>query len=61
MYKVRIIRASDWDFEEIKEIDSLDELFKYKEQYKCNQFVIHFNSPKHRYDIDITIYDDYIE
>lgn len=61
MYKVRITRTSDWEYEKVTEIKSLDKLFKYKDKYDCNKFVVEFCSPKDKYDIEIEIYDTWRE
>lgn len=54
--KAMIKKASDWDYEEIREINTLTEL---KEIY--SGFVIDFNPTDKNVDVEIWIYDDYME
>lgn len=57
---VFIEMASDWNYEEFREFDSLENAFTtLREEFKENRFVIDFKSEKA--DIDIKIYDSWIE
>ena len=58
--EIRITKTSNWDFEEIREVKSLDCLFELAKEFSCNQFVVEvpsfFNS-----DADVEIYDTWRE
>lgn len=57
---VFIEMASDWNYEKFREFDSLENAFAtLREEFKENRFVIDFKSEKA--DIDIKIYDSWIE
>ena len=59
--KVFIEKASDWSHEEIREFDSLENAFTtLRKEFKENRFVIDFES-REAVDLDITIYDAWIE
>lgn len=59
--KVFIEMASDWSYEEIREFNSLEDAFAtLREEFKENRFVIDFESRK-SVDVDIIIYDGWIE
>lgn len=58
--KAYITIASDWSYEKIKEFNSLEDAFAtLRKEFKKDAFVIDFKSDKA--DIDITIYDTWIE
>ena len=60
--KIKIEIASDWEYEEIREVENLDCLRELCEEFNDTRFIVEF-IPLHRDKIDaiITIYDDYVE
>lgn len=61
--KVLIKKASDWDYQEIKEINTLEELIKiYKSLIvETGDELEPYLLPEKDIDMVVTIYDDYIE
>ena len=66
--KIEIHKASDYNYSKsvtIENLSLLGSLLKsLKEEYGENSFIVNFNDRKSylfNYDIEITIYDDYIE
>lgn len=61
--KVLIKKASDWDYQEIKEINTLEELIKiYKSLIvETGNELEPYLLPEKDIDMVVTIYDDYIE
>lgn len=52
--------ASDWSYEAVREFNSLEDAFAtLRREFKKNSFVVDFDSSKA--DVDITIYDTWIE
>lgn len=58
--KIRITKTSSWDFEEIREVESLDYLSELAKEFECNSFVVTVPS-WFGCDFDIEIYDDWRE
>jgi len=67
--KVLITKASDIDYEEIKEFKDWNELMEYLKR-KYSSWVIEFNQKKiiynmfcqdNKVDVEVTMYDDFIE
>jgi len=61
--KVLIKKASDWDYQEIKEINTLEELIEiYKSLIvETGDELEPYLLPEKDIDMVVTIYDDYIE
>ena len=57
--KAIIAKASDWDYVEKREFNTLDELLEWKKE--IGEDIIIADSRLDDYDYYITIYDDYIE
>ena len=62
MIKYIITKASDWNYGEIKTISSTDfyEMIKDLRNKYGNSFIIDFDT-YHEVDVEIMIYDDYVE
>ena len=58
--KIRITQTSSWDFEKIREVESLDCLFELAKEFNCNSFVV-TTSSLFNVDVDVEIYDDWRE
>lgn len=60
--RVSIEKASDWDFEEIKEFNTVEELLQYMRN-TYDSWIVEFPEPGSRLGVDLvlTIYDDYVE
>lgn len=60
--RIKITKTSDWNFEEIREVESLDCLFRLAEEFKSCQFVITiYMEYADECDVEIEIYDDWRE
>lgn len=64
MMKVKLRKASDWNFEEVREVETLNDLKALEEEFS-SELIINFLDNEEKaeegVDIDITIYDDYVE
>lgn len=66
MMKVNITKVSDYNFQESRTIEGLEDLRKIQEEFD-NELIINFLNEREQedqiehFDIDIIIYDDYIE
>ena len=60
--KVYITIASDWDYEEVREIQSLEALDELRKEFNCPRFVLDFRPHTRKgADMSVIVYDDYIE
>lgn len=59
--KIRITKTSSWDFEEVREVESLDCLSELAEEFHHHSFVVTLSSPYSYVDVDVEIYDDWRE
>lgn len=55
--KVMVKKASDYNFEEIRVINTLEEL----KQFDCDVIVSFDNGEDYKCDAVVVIYDDYVE
>ena len=64
MMKVKLRKASDWNFEEVREVETLNDLKALEEEFS-SELIVNFLDNEEKaeegVDIDITIYDDYVE
>ena len=62
MIKYIITKASDWNYEEIKTISSTDfyKMIKDLQNKYDRELIINFDT-YHKVDVEIMIYDDYVE
>ena len=58
--KAYITIASDYSYEEVREIRSLDALDELRKEFNYPRFVLDFR-PRRGADMSIVVYDDYIE
>lgn len=54
--RIKITKASDFDYEEIREIEKFEELKQIDKHT-----IIRFLNNTEKYDAIVTIYDDYVE
>ena len=60
--KVYITIASDWEYEEVREIQSLEALNGLRKEFNCSRFVLDFRPLLRKgADMSVIVYDDYIE
>jgi hypothetical protein len=60
--KVYITIASDWDYEEVREIQSLEALDELRKEFNYPRFVLDFRPCTRKgADMSLIVYDDYIE
>lgn len=58
--KVHLEKASDWQFKEYIEINTLEDLIALQKKYK-EDLVVNFTNNNYSKEPFITIYDDYLE
>ena len=60
--KIKVRKASDWDFERDLETDFSNETFEnLSKEFNCSRFVVDVDPWENGYDATIEIYDDWIE
>ena len=63
--KALITKASDWDYEEVKEVNSIEDILKIHPKVVIKKidgtYINIFGEKYDGFDIEITIYDEYIE
>lgn len=57
--KIRVTKASDWNYEEIITMNSMKELSNFIKEF--GEIIVSEDDTYNEYDLLITIYDDYVE
>lgn len=64
MKRIKLTKASNFEFEEMRTIETLEQLEQIQEEFK-SELIVRFTSKQEQeeenIDIDIIIYDDYVE